>query len=55
MVSAATTGTLAAIVVLGFTILGRLIYRIDRDLTATRERLARLEGDRRKGNDDDRD
>lgn len=37
-------GTIAAVVAVGFGVLGRLVYRLERDLTAVRERLARVEG-----------
>lgn len=50
--NAALSGTLAAVVVLGFTVTGRLLYRLGRDTIHIRERLARLEGKR--GTDDDR-
>jgi hypothetical protein len=51
MDQAAVDGTLAGLVLLIAGVLGRLVYRLDRDLTQLRERVAHLEG--RKGHDDE--
>jgi hypothetical protein len=45
MVSALADGGLAAVVLVGFVIIRRILYRMDRDLTALRERVAHLEGE----------
>jgi hypothetical protein len=40
------TGVIGSVVVIGFTVLGRLFYREARDIASLRERVSRLEARR---------